>query len=228
MWVCRCDCGNEIIVSSSSLVSGNTKSCGCVGIIKLKQMATKHGQYNTKLYKVWSSMKHRCLNSKDKYYYNYGGRGIKVCAEWLTFENFFKWAMGNGYRSGLTLERSNNNGNYEPQNCIWIPKAEQSGNTRRCRFRTFHGKTMNIKQWSIELGISYSLIQSRLKHGWSADKALSEPVLPKGHFHCKMIEFKGESKTISEWSRLLGINYKTLHGHLRQGKSIEQIINLAS
>lgn len=176
IWLCKCDCGNLARVRGSSLTSGNTRSCGCLaeeGRNRFITAATKHGEYNTSLYRVWCSMKHRCLNKNDQSYHNYGGRGINVCDEWLNYEAFRDWAIANGYKKGLTLERINNDGNYEPSNCKWIPKAKQSNNTRRCIRLTYNGKTMNIKDWANTMGLPYNLLQKRIKRGWPVEKALT-------------------------------------------------------
>jgi len=105
------------------------KSCGCMK----QKFLIKHGESHTKLHKVWSSMKKRCLNLNDKGYKNYGGRGIAVCNEWLEFIPFRDWAVNNGYKEGLQINRINNDGNYEPSNCNWISHKENGRNTRRCK-----------------------------------------------------------------------------------------------
>ncbi len=184
LYRCRCECGREGIIAGAELWKGNSKSCGCVTRFT-SEYARTHGQSDTKLYKVWSSMKQRCSNPKDLYYYNYGGRGIKVCNEWQVFELFYEWAMTTGYKVGATLERKDNNKGYSPINCTWIPKPEQSNNTRRCRMITFQGETHNIKEWSQKLGVSYSLIQSRIKHGWNIVRALTDAVVPRHLCHSK-------------------------------------------
>jgi hypothetical protein len=138
--------------------------------------ARTHGQHNTKLYAIWCSMKQRCLNKKDKQYCDYGGRGITVCHQWLKFESFYEWSLINGYQVGLTIERISNDGNYEPENCKWIPKAEQSENTRKCKFITYKGETKILKHWARDLGMSYVALQHRLKRGWSIEEAFTRPV----------------------------------------------------
>jgi len=148
----------------------------------------RHKMSSSKIYKVWSSMKHRCSNPNDPAYCNYGARGITVCDEWQTFEPFHTWAMANGYREGLTIERQGNNKGYSPENCIWIPKPEQSNNTRRCRMITYRGETHNIKDWARKLGIPYARLQSRLKHGWEIEEALTLPEIPASLRHANSDE----------------------------------------
>ncbi|WP_374712976.1 hypothetical protein [Symbiobacterium terraclitae] len=179
----------------------------------------------TKLYRIWSSMKHRCLNPADKHYANYGGRGIRICDEWLVFENFLEWARASGYREGLTIERINNDGNYEPGNCKWVPKPEQSNNTRRSKLVTFRGRTMTLKDWAEELGLPYHLLQVRLtKYGWSVERAFTTPAIPQHRSHVRLIEWQGETKSIAEWARFFGISEKLLYRRLAAGWSFERAV----
>ena len=107
VWHCRCECGNELDVRAGQLRSGHTKSCGCFQKKAAAKSSTVHGGATTKLYGVWSSMKHRCTNPHDKRFKDYGGRGITVCQEWLhDFSAFQTWALSNGYQEGLTIARS--------------------------------------------------------------------------------------------------------------------------
>jgi len=176
-WKCKCECGNEAIVLGESLKSGATKSCGCYRKEITKIKATTHGLSKDKLYDIWCDMKRRCYNPKNKRYENYGGRNIKVCEEWHEFKPFYDWALNNGYIEGLTIDRINNNGDYEPDNCRWATAIVQMNNTTRNHFVEFKGQIKTISQWSKITGISQDVIKDRLtKLGWSAERALTVPV----------------------------------------------------
>lgn len=172
-WMCRCECGNIVKVNGSNLRSGSVKSCGCLRHRTVDSTRKRH----YKLYLVWSGMKDRCRNKNCRAYVNYGGRGIQVCDEWSNFDNFVEWALANGYKEGLTIERVDVNGNYDPHNCIWITKGEQSDNRRSCRYYTYKGKTQNLRHWCDEYNVEYQLVHNRVfKLGWDFEKALLTPV----------------------------------------------------
>lgn len=135
----------------------------------------KHGQYGTKLYWVWDSMKNRVLNPRHKYFSDYGGRGITICKEWVEdFSVFYRWAIEAGYREGLTLDRRDNDGNYSPENCRWITHKEQQNNKRNNHWLEVGGEKHTIAEWSEISGIKHGTIMNRIKRGWSSDKILSE------------------------------------------------------
>ena len=164
---CVCECGNKKIVFKKYLKNGETKSCGCLKkeYLKNKTIGLKHGMSRTKFYKMYDSIKKRCLNKNNKDYKNYGGRGIKICEEWLNkengFINFYNWSMENGYKEGLSIDRINNNGNYEPKNCRWITNKEQQRNTRNNVFLTYKGETHCLAEWAEILNLTHSCIKGR-------------------------------------------------------------------
>jgi hypothetical protein len=123
-WLCRCDCGNETVVISQSLRGNGTKSCGCLKVEQTGLLKRSHDASTTRLAKIWYGMRKRCHNSKSTNFKRYGGRGISICEQWQAFESFQAWALGHGYQDGLTIERINNDGDYEPSNCEWITRAE--------------------------------------------------------------------------------------------------------
>lgn len=136
----------------------------------------KHGLRNTRLYSIYANMKSRCNNPKATYYNRYGGRGISICTQWSEFINFYEWAIKNGYNDSLTLDRIDNNGNYDQSNCRWIPIKEQSINRSTNHNITINDTTKSLIEWCYEYDINYKTVQDRLKRGWSYEKSLTTPV----------------------------------------------------
>lgn len=140
--LCKCDCGNEKIVLSNSLKTGNTTSCGCFHKEGVAKITYSHGGTHTKLYNTFLRMRGRCNNPNNKRYKDYGGRGISICKEWDKFEVFREWALSHGYKEGLSIERVDVDKGYCPENCTWIPMSEQSKNRRSCKaYKILHGAT---------------------------------------------------------------------------------------
>lgn len=180
-WLCRCECGNEVQANISRLKCGNTKSCGCLQREHITALNYKHGKWKTPLFNIWIRMRNRCYLENTKDYINYGGRGITVCPEWKDdFETFERWALENGYQKGLSIDRKNVDGNYDPSNCRWATIKEQNNNKRDNHYITFNGKTQSMQMWADETGISSQSIKYRLKHGWSITDTLTIPNLRKG------------------------------------------------
>jgi hypothetical protein len=187
-WNCRCDCGNTTIADTHDLRRGHKRSCGCLKIdmaiefgkskgkpIKSHYLSPSGKYRNTRLYNIWGHMKKRCDNSKSANYKYYGGRGIKVCAGWLDYQVFAKWAYQNGYNDNLSIDRIDVNGNYEPSNCQWVTMKEQQNNRRNNHLVTFNGETLTISEWSDRFKIDLKLVYGRLAEGWDIQRALTEP-----------------------------------------------------
>lgn len=158
LWRCKCHCGKEFTPVGANITSGSSLSCGCLMLAAI----TKHGDYKTAFYQCWQDMRQRCYNPKMDEYHNYGGRGIKVCDEWQQYLNF-KNDMFSTYQKGLTLDRINNEGNYEPGNCKWHTMKQQARNTRQNKyFETPYGK-ITLSELSEITGINRSTLQNRSK-----------------------------------------------------------------
>lgn len=174
LWLCNCDCGEQATCIAQELTTGSTKSCGCLRREVTSQRATTHGMCRDGSlppeYHSWSNMIQRCTNPNNPKYDDYGGRGITVCARWVdSFESFLE-DMGEK-PEGYSVERINNNGNYEPGNCRWATQAEQVINSRHCRMLSFNGKTQAMSVWARELNIEYDTLRNRLDAGWPIGKA---------------------------------------------------------
>lgn len=169
-YLCKCDCGKEKVVFKGSLTKGLIKSCGCLAKERIIYFNKNIREYNkpfrnTKLYRIWSGIKSRCYNKKDTIKYaTYGGRGIKVCDEWKKdFMAFYNWAVNNGYKDGLSIDRIDVNGNYEPNNCRWTTIKEQERNKRKTIYLVRNGEKDSLANWADRLNISYNLLYSRSK-----------------------------------------------------------------
>lgn len=174
---CLCECGNERRVAATDLGTPKQQSCGCLGALNRHKGTTTHGKTNTPIYNAWIGMKNRCFNPNDRIYQFYGARGITVCQEWLNFPTFLLWAEASGFQNGLTLERKNYNGNYEPSNCTWIPKSDQNKNKRsNVRIAAF-GETKIGSEWARDPRciVQYATLMQRIQAGWEHEKALITP-----------------------------------------------------
>lgn len=182
VWKCKCDCGNIVEERLTTLRSGKVFSCGCYKKEYLHNKLYKgHDKY---LYGIRRQMIERCYDKDSQYYYNYGGRGITVCDEWLTEGGqyaFQEWAYTSGYHRGLTIDRIDNNGQYSPSNCRWVTMKEQSNNKRNNVYITLNGKTKTLAQWCDEYGAEYSRTRYRITHGWSVMDALTLKAGEGGH-----------------------------------------------
>lgn len=174
VWECHCKCGNIVYTTSGSLNSGNTQGCGCKSKETAKLRSIKNHK-DSRLYKVYHWMKQRCYDKNNKQYKNYGGRGIKICDEWLSdYTKFYDWAVNNGYEKGLTIDRKNNNGNYEPNNCQWVTQKVNNNNRRSSIYLSYGGKTQTIYDWSIETGINHFTLLYRFHKKWPPEKILNK------------------------------------------------------
>ena len=143
----RCGfCGTEFKANTSSVTRGHTKSCGCYGIRRIKETNTIHSFSGTRIYGIWNKMRKRILNTKNPKYDIYGGRGITICDEWLDVQNFYDWAMSNGYSDELSIDRIDNNGNYCPENCRWTTITIQNRNQRIRRDNTSGYKGVSYRK----------------------------------------------------------------------------------
>lgn len=184
VWTCICECGKTTSVISTHLITGHTKSCGCLikeNYIKATpasiKACTKHKECKTRIYSIFHRMKGRCYNKNNKDYKDYGGRGIIICNEWLNdYTVFRKWAMENGYKENLTIDRIDVNGNYEPSNCRWATNQIQQLNKRNNRLVTINGETKSILTWARIYNLNLGTLYNRLTKGINVIDAITTPV----------------------------------------------------
>ena len=176
-FLCRCDCGNEIICRLPNLKSGTTKSCGCYRKFVSSNRRDCHHLKNTRIYRIWCGMKRRCYNKHNEHFDRYGGRGIIVCDEWKTdFMNFYDWAMSNGYDDKLSIDRINNEGNYEPSNCRWANQKQQIVNSTAAIKCSLGGNIVSLSDIADILGVSFKRIRRivyMLNNGYDMNEILS-------------------------------------------------------
>lgn len=164
-YICLCGCGKEKELPSMDFKLGKIISCGCIKAQKFRERVTKHNESHTLLYYVWQGMLRRCDDEKNPGYKNYGGRGISVCDEWKEYPTFAKWARSKGYKKPLTIERLDNDGNYNPGNCKWATSQEQGFNKRNTVKIEIEGHTYNSKEFYTTYGIKPDVLYYRLKKG---------------------------------------------------------------
>lgn len=171
VWECKCDCGVVKGIASYYLTSGAVVSCGCHGRSIIGKNTTTHGKSGTPEHTVWKLMRQRCVNPNVDRYANYGGRGVVVCERWNSFSNFLA-DMGPRPSESHSIERKNNDGNYEPGNCVWATREVQANNTRSNRFIEARRLRLTLAQWSRVLGVKAETLSWRIKRGWPTEKAL--------------------------------------------------------
>lgn len=217
---CLCDCGNYHIANGAAIKSGHIKSCGCLQKEITSKNSKTHGLSKTRLYRVWQGMISRCRNKNHDFYSSYGGRGIDVCEEWKNdFNAFRKWSLENGYDenarfSECTIDRIDNDGNYEPNNCRWISSKEQSINKRTTKMVEIEGEIKPLVVWAQEFGLHPATLKSRLKKGLLSKKELSKPLVDTKHTTSKYITFNGKTLDQAGWAREIGITPTSLFRRL--------------
>lgn len=174
-WLCLCTCGRKFEGYADHISEG--RKCPNCGRKTQALKISKHQGYKDALYSVWLSMKQRCSNPNATEYKNYGARGITVCDEWANdYQSFKEWATRNGYKQGLSIDRIDNNGNYEPSNCRWANMTTQALNKRSNHLITFEGKTLPVSEMARIYGFRPCVIERRICRGWTVQRALTTPL----------------------------------------------------
>lgn len=219
-WVCRCDCGKIHAMVPSNIRTGRAKSCGCWKRTKRTPLVIRQVRH------CWGSMIHRCHCENDPYYHNYGGRGISVCERWRNSLTDFAADMGPRPSPKHEIDRINNNGNYEPGNCRWATRIEQSRNRRDNQWIEFGGRRMIAADWAKELGLASSASITKRIARWGTERSLTtrigEDQFSIGRHHGRKIEYNGEIHTMGEWADLKGWNFEALRCRFKRGWSTER------
>jgi len=176
MWLCKCDCGTIKEVAGTTVVTGKSKSCGCLAAERTSVRTATHRLSKTTEHKIWLGMRNRVLSTKDTSYKNYGGRGITICAEWDDFLTFLA-DMGERPTPKHSIDRRDNEGNYTPDNCYWATPRQQATNKRNNINITRDGVTKCLKDWCTHQKLPYKTVWYRINGlNWPIERALTEPV----------------------------------------------------
>lgn len=211
-WLCQCECGKEVVLYSSELLSKNVKLCReC-----FMNTFIKHGKSKSKEHKCWMDMKDRCTNPQDKSYKNYGGRGIRYCKEWESFEAFYKH-MGDAPSKKHSIERENVNGDYEPSNCKWATRKEQSINKRNTVFAEIDGVIKSVVEWCEIYNVDYKRTSRRVRNGMDIKEAIKIPL----NDHFTKLSLNGKTMTLQEWEKETGLPAQVIKSRLSYGWSVE-------
>lgn len=218
---CRCCCGIKKKVAGWDLRSGRSQSCGCLVRERNRVLSTKHGGHGTYEYGIWKGMRSRCYNRSHQDYRLYGGRGIKVCERWSDFANFLS-DVGRCPNPSLSIERIDNDGDYEPGNVRWATAKDQARNRRTNRRLEFRGRSLTLIEWAEVSGVPYDTVRARADRGWSAEDILTVPVRrvrPK-----RFLKLNGVRRSIVEWADVIGVPANTLVTRLRMGWSVRRTL----
>lgn len=211
-WKCKCDCGKDIVTIAGNVKQGLSKSCGCMGAQMASSRLKRHGMSGSRLNGIYKNMKRRCYSPQDRFYKDWGGRGIKICDEWLLEGGkfFYEWALANGYQDDLSIERMDVNKDYSPDNCCWIPVKEQAWNRRTSHMIEYDGQTKCLSEWCKVLHLNEKVIRQRIIRGMNFEDAIKTP-MKKGY--------------MAERCREAGVNYHTVISRMRNhGMSFDEAL----
>lgn len=215
MWICKCSCGKEVEVYGEELKRGQKYCKYCV-----PKGRPSHNLSHLPEYQIWSAIKQRCRNKEEKAYQNYGARGIDICDRWFNSFEYFLADMGRRPRKELTIERLDNDGDYEPDNCIWATRKQQARNFRSNRLIEYNGGIKCISEWAEVYGLNHAIISSRLDRGWSVENAITKkPRSPS------LIKYQGKLMTHGMAEKLLGFSSGVIHHRLKRGYTHNEVIS---
>lgn len=229
-WICKCLCGKTTSVVTSFLISGHTRSCGCMRRDAAKKMGTAtrthgegHGDKVSVEYMAWRSMLDRCRNKNNSAFKHYGGRGIRTCRRWHKFENFLA-DVGRRPSKKHSLERVKNNQGYKPSNVQWATWSEQANNKRTSKRITISNRKSTVSQWAKLYNITASTLRGRIMRGWKPKDAVLSPVKP----HEIFLTIGGITKNMSDWAKTSSVSRRGLAFRIRSGWSLRDAITKPS
>lgn len=210
---CVCSCGNKNIIDLFSLKYNRSKCCKQCGYKKIKG---KHNLSHSRIYRIFNHIKQRCLNPNDSKYKDYGGRGIKICKEWEdNFINFYNWSIANGYEENLSIDRIDNNGNYEPKNCRWVTNIEQQNNKRNNHIITYNNKEYTISNFCKKFNLNERLVRQRINvYGYEEPEKLLKKDLRGMKKRIYKATLNGITKYVSEWCEEFNLNKRTIYSRI--------------
>jgi len=192
-WLCRCDCGNTHEAYAFQLLNGKSDNCGCLTGAKSSVSHAIHGMSGSPLHRTWSGMRQRCLNPNNDRWDSYGGRGIKICDRWLSFENFYA-DMGDR-PADTSLDRIDNDKGYFPANCKWSSRQQQQNNMRSNVIISYNGEARTLANWASHLNLDEGMLRARYVRGWGVDRLFTP-----SDDHKTKLTHEGVTKKLSEWA----------------------------
>lgn len=222
----RCECGKELVKNLTEVKTGSTRSCGCIRkLINKPPICTTHGFCGTPIYNVWAGMRARCLTKTNPYYPNYGGRGVKICDEWVNDAGAFcMWAMASGYKKGLELDKDKGSDGmlYSPERCSFISKRQNNWHKRNSKIISYKGELKSLGEWCYLLDLELGVTGARIRSGISVEKAFSIPTgtrLVAKRNPRPLVTRNGVTKTISRWCKELNAPYQKIRRRMDYHKT---------
>lgn len=221
----ECACDKTILIRADSLVTGNTRSCGCYNLEVARELikarSVTHGDSKTRLYNIWLGMRRRCYDQNTKAYSNYGGRGVSVCDQWLDYETFKEWSLNNGYSDLLSIDRIDNNGNYSPENCRWADHKTQANN-KSCNIKVvFNGEEGCLADISEKSGIKHKTLYCRIRNNIDMSQLFESKIKRS---NAVTVSINGKEESIKSISQKTGLTRSTIESRIRAGVEGEELL----
>lgn len=221
-WLCKCSCGKIKSVYAGKLNGGHTKSCGHFG--RSGVTSRTHGDSGSREYNIWTGIIKRCYNQKCPAYPRYGGRGIAMCDRWRNDYAMFLADMGRTPFPGAEIDRIDNDGDYEPGNCRWATRKEQSNNKSTMVYFEYDGRRQKVAEWAKELGVPVKTFRLRVWKGWTPEEVMRGRRVKANGKTVRTLTYDGVTLPVGAWARRLGVWGKTMYRRIDRGWSDSEII----